>query len=186
MKEHQMLCVINFSGGLQSINDRVANGDLSAPMPAGQPAITEAVSVSQAKGQVSTIGVGVKLRNCSCCNVAPGQLHVQGCDNETSPYCGGRLLWCNCEEYYSLTFGGGDLTDEERVPWRGERQGIAECREFGWFVRKGVNGWERCSAGDPKARPDIMRLKSEAKWNRTQKRWVLLESVGNAGRKSVG
>jgi hypothetical protein len=100
-------------------------------------------------------------------------LHRHGCDVERCPYCGGQLLFFLCCED---AFDG--VPDDDRLPWTGEWPGEAECREFGWYctwVPDNPPGerWVRCAPDDPGAGPNLSRLRTDAIWDREQKRWVL-------------
>jgi hypothetical protein len=101
---------------------------------------------------------------CPGCGVGVGQLHRLGCDVEPCPYCGGQLL--SCEHYL---FGAEEPPPhDDRMRWTGDWPGEAECREYGWYWNAGG----RCGREDPGAAPDLNRLRTEAAWDREQKRWV--------------
>lgn len=98
---------------------------------------------------------------CPDCGVSPGEQHLDGCDVEPCPSCGGQLLSCNCQDVSA------------RLPWTGEWPGIAECREFGWYDKLiAGQGWVSCSAEDDGARHDLNRLYRDARWDKDQARFV--------------
>lgn len=68
---------------------------------------------------------------------------------------------------------------ERRERWSGEWPGLAECREFGWYVKWvetdhpwGGTCWQRCGPEDPDARGDLNRLAVEARWDADKGRFV--------------
>src|SRR4051812_48544722 len=61
---------------------------------------------------------------CPDCRVSPGRYHSLGCGIEQCPYCGGLLANCHDED--------DPPPLDDRMPWTGERPGVAECRELGW------------------------------------------------------
>jgi hypothetical protein len=68
---------------------------------------------------------------------------------------------------------------DDRLPWARMWPGDAECHEFGWYCRRVEGaGWVRCEADEPEAVPDIGRLRAEARWDRSKKRFVLPASPG--------
>ena len=50
---------------------------------------------------------GADAGPCHDCAVIKGQLHVQSCDVERCPICGGQALGCDCE------YEGDDAEDED-------------------------------------------------------------------------
>lgn len=102
---------------------------------------------------------------CRDCGVGPGEFHKGDCDIEQCPYCGGQLVSCGCR---------GTPPLDDRMAWTGVWPGVAECREFGWYSRlvPGM-GWVPCSADEQGAVEDLNRLHAEARWDRTEKRFVL-------------
>lgn len=103
--------------------------------------------------------------SCPDCGVSPGEFHRSGCDLEQCPYCGRQLISCICSKAPPL---------DDRLPWTGLWPGVAECREFGWFARRGPGrGWVPCRADEEGAVEDLNRLHTEAKWDRREKRFVL-------------
>jgi hypothetical protein len=104
---------------------------------------------------------------CGDCGVQPGQLHKRGCDVERCPYCGGQMIFCDCNLPRRVP-------DKDRLPWTGEWPGEAECREFGWYAKRNPNGpgWVPCQSDDPGAQPDQNRLHKDAVWDRRLKRWL--------------
>jgi hypothetical protein len=110
----------------------------------------------------------LRQSECPDCHVAVGERHKRGCDVEPCPYCGGQLL--SCEHY---CFGTVELPSlDDRMVWTGEWPGIEECREFGWYSKAVLGGWVACAKDDPEASEDLNRLRKEAQWNRSKKRWV--------------
>jgi hypothetical protein len=96
---------------------------------------------------------------CPGCGVAPGSFHLCGCDIERCAGCGGQRLQCEL---------AGAHRSDCRLPWTGERPGVAECREFGWYAKlMPGQGWMRCQAEEPGAVPDLNRLHdpAEAEWD---------------------
>ncbi|WP_449475347.1 YgjP-like metallopeptidase domain-containing protein [Streptomyces abikoensis] len=58
--------------------------------------------------------------------------------------------------------------------WTGERPGLAECTEYGFFCRLTPGqGYEPCNADDPDAEPDFNRLYRECIWDIPTQRMVL-------------
>ena len=47
---------------------------------------------------------------CHDCGVKEGQMHIQGCDMERCPACGGQAISCGCsnKKFYSVGY---------RIPW---------------------------------------------------------------------
>jgi len=50
----------------------------------------------------------LSIPDCPGCGVAPGELHIEGCEVETCPACGGQYTLCQCNENI-----------KERLPWEG-------------------------------------------------------------------
>lgn len=137
------------------------------------------------------------MRNCRDCGVAPGEIHVHGCDVERCPNCGHQLIGCDCvyevcgidaddmESAHPEIWNHGPTDEMEQkfdayvesiggyLPWTGEFPGSDACREFGWYSRwvEG-KGWVRCEEDDEGAGPDLNRLVSTARWDREKRRWV--------------
>jgi hypothetical protein len=102
--------------------------------------------------------------SCPGCDVPPGDYHRIGCDIEQCPYCGGQFISCMCRKSPPL---------DDRMPWTGIWPGVLECREFGWYAKLVPGkGWLSCPADEPGATEDLNRLRIEAVWDRTGKRFV--------------
>ncbi len=102
---------------------------------------------------------------CPGCNAQPRDYHKTGCDIAQCPYSGGQLISCDCRRRPPL---------DDRMPWSGIWPGVAECKEFGWYARfVPGKGWLPCRADEPGAAEDLNRLRAEAIWDRTEKRFVL-------------
>jgi len=100
---------------------------------------------------------------CPDCGAAVGALHSPGCDVERCPRCGGQAISCGCA-----------FDSSRRMAWTGMWPGEEEARKFGWFAKSVPGtGWVRCAADDPKARPDINRLSTDARWDADSRQWVL-------------
>jgi hypothetical protein len=91
------------------------------------------------------------LQKCHDCGVEPGYTHRPGCDTERCSHCSGQVLVC-----------GGCPDDKGKMRhdpcfarWTGIHPGLAEARELGVFTKWTDHGWEKCSANDPEARPDL-------------------------------
>lgn len=121
--------------------------------------------------------MGEPLRDCGDCGARPGSLHEPGCDVERCPRCGNQLIACP----HSLKGGWA----AGRLPWTGRWPGDAEAEEFGWYaVRAGAAGWVPCPPGTPGAKPDLMRLAAEARWDAKAGRYVCRS--GDAAVRSPG
>lgn len=115
---------------------------------------------------VSAVCYTVSMDLCHDCDAAPGEAHEDMCDVARCLHCGEQRLM------HALTGEGCGWKRWGQDVWTGEWPGSAECREFGWFVRWGPP-WIPTTADDPEAMPDLNRLVSEAKWSRSEHRWVL-------------
>ena len=101
---------------------------------------------------------------CPDCGVAPGALHLDGCDVEICSRCGGQLIGCDCDVDVSAP----------RMPWSGEWPGTMECREFGWYAKLVPGaGWKSCSKHELGAMEDLNRLRRDAVWSVEHGRFVL-------------
>jgi hypothetical protein len=59
------------------------------------------------------------------------------------------------------------------MTWTGLRPGVAECREFGWYTKRGLGGdWMPCGKEEWGAVEDLNRPHSEAVWDRLNKRYI--------------
>lgn len=105
------------------------------------------------------------MKNCPDCNVKPGEIHLDWCDVERCPRCGGQFISCDCSQEEADEF--------PRLPWTGEWPGIAACVEFGWYAKLTKHGLVPCSEDDEGAHPDLNRLSKEAEWDSEKGRWVI-------------
>jgi len=48
---------------------------------------------------------------CPDCGVSEGQIHIQGCETELCPFCGGQMISCDC------VYEWQDLNPKDRVPY---------------------------------------------------------------------
>jgi len=48
------------------------------------------------------------MKTCHDCGVEEGQIHMDGCDMERCPKCGGQLISCNCDH---------DFEEKDRIPY---------------------------------------------------------------------
>lgn len=128
------------------------------------------------------------MQPCPQCQVAPGEIHGDGCSLERCWNCGEQAIGCTCvyrvfgldpEEYEEegapealwerfdregQKFGG-------RLPWTGEYPGSAACRELWLWCRETPEGrFERCEATDPGATEDVGRLRFRT-WDRVKRTW---------------
>ena len=103
-------------------------------------------------------------KNCYDCGVKIGERHLDFCDVERCPCCGGQLLSCDC---------GGVFENNERIAWGGFWPGSEECKEFGWYAKmvKG-KGWVSCHKDEDGASEDLNRLYIDAKWDRKKQRFL--------------
>jgi hypothetical protein len=103
---------------------------------------------------------------CPDCGVTIGAAHEDACDVA-------RCLWTGRQR---LACPGGHACGQDI--WTGEWPGDQAARAFGWFVRwdgrpsEGGRGWVRTTAEDPDAEPDLNRLVTDARWDRSARRWV--------------
>lgn len=124
------------------------------------------------------------LRACNDCAAQPGEPHGDGCDVARCMAYGTQRIQCGpgsrLVPHVGL-YGGIEVTmvfdghDCGKDVWSGEWPGVAECREWGWwacFVPYGDPSWRPCSPAHPGAVPDLNRLVTEARWDRSAKRWV--------------
>jgi len=134
------------------------------------------------------------LKNCGDCNVAPGEMHQPGCDVETCARCGGQTISCGCiyevcgidretmQGQFPDIYESGPSAkmwaewdakwDARRIPWAGEIHGLAECREYGFWVVWGPP-WISVPAGTPDAMEDRNTLFRRCTWDVEKQRWVL-------------
>jgi hypothetical protein len=65
------------------------------------------------------------------------------------------------------------------MPWTGERHGVRECREFGWWVKRNPAGpgYVPCPPDDSDAVPDLDRLRTEAVWSKKRQRYLRKEDL---------
>jgi hypothetical protein len=133
-----------------------------------------------------------EVRNCSC-GAKPNELHMEGCDVERCPRCGGQNNSCSCiyevcdidyetmEEEHPTIYNEGPTEEmydrwdkewgERRVPWSGEWPGAKECRLYGFWSIFGPDmdppqrGWVSVPAGTPGAGEDLNRLAVSTWWN---------------------
>lgn len=99
---------------------------------------------------------------CPDCGVKPGEKHLDFCDVERCPACGGQCISCGC---------GDD--SHERMAWTGEWPGVAECREFGWYSKMVPGqGWISCDKDEPGASENLNRLYIDARWDTDKRRFV--------------
>lgn len=124
-------------------------------------------------------------KRCYDCGVLPGELHVEGCDVERCPFCGGQAISCGCDD---------ETWSTRRMPWTGEWPGKTACRELGLWCRdldrktlapidgvaarmEGAEAsdilWHQpCREDDPGAHEDLNRLYSSAMWDSATQTWV--------------
>jgi hypothetical protein len=115
-------------------------------------------------------------KNCHDCNAEIGQNHMDGCDVERCPLCGGQMLSCGCRESF----------ESERIPWNGKWPGEEECEEYGFYsyfdpkdpkADKKNYGHIPCDKDDPRASHDLNRLYKECVWSKEEKKMVLPDSA---------
>jgi len=108
--------------------------------------------------------IDFKKDTCPDCGVKTGQLHRRGCDVERCPYCG-LQMGCDCK--------GGEVPDDDRIPWSGEWPGVEDCRRLGLYARMVPGrGWVPCEKDDEGAMEDLNSLISQCIWDRPNKCWI--------------
>ena len=89
-------------------------------------------------------------KTCYDCGVAPGSLHLDGCDMAQCTVCLTQCLSCDCDGHHPGV-------------WTGERSGVIEARTRGWFCQDGFGPDSRwgsfcpCPEDAPGAMPDLNR-----------------------------
>lgn len=129
------------------------------------------------------------MRSCNQCGVAPGEMHVLGCDVERCSLCGFQLCACPCvyevndvdeddiegdgptEEMYAKfdaeveRYGG-------RLPWTGEYPFLDAAAALGFYCYEEPDGQlVECAADHPQAEPNLNKLNTSADWNKVTRRW---------------
>jgi hypothetical protein len=94
------------------------------------------------------------LPSCPDCGVAPGSLHVPGCDVERCKQCGWQALSCGCE-----AVSVGDV-DSKSTSWTGLWPGVVECRQYGLMLGDGTEDLNAVGVGPGWS------------WDRDRERWV--------------
>lgn len=133
---------------------------------------------------------GLPADHCGDCGVAPGTAHEVGCDVARCLWTGGQRIQCDggltaeccralveagkadlaeeLEQYLGLEDSdhdcGGDI-------WTGEWPSSADAAALGFWTRWGPP-WITCLPDHPDARPDLNRLVTEARWDRSMGHWV--------------
>lgn len=87
------------------------------------------------------------VKYCHDCGVSIGELHIDGCDNESCTECGLQRISCECES-------------DDRERWTGiarERM-LKLCEEKNLFtVWDSTLGWVPAEKEDPKSQHDLNR-----------------------------
>ncbi|MEK6832599.1 MAG: hypothetical protein AABY32_01015 [Nanoarchaeota archaeon] len=108
----------------------------------------------------------VPKEKCYDCNVNIGEFHVDGCDIEICPECGGQWISCECE-----------IDEDERIPYDGYFPGTLEAIECNLYSRwdEEKKRWIKCSADDMDAGPDLNRIREIGTWDKKSKKWVVVQ-----------
>jgi len=90
-----------------------------------------------------------ELPKCHDCHVAPGELHVPGCDVEVCPDCGGQWIACGCP----------NPAKHPRLPWTGRWPKDETAIENGWLK--------------PDGSPDVNKVNAmTCAWDAARGKWV--------------
>lgn len=91
---------------------------------------------------------------CPDCGAKMGQYHSSSCDVAHCPLCGTQALQDDCE-LAPLTI------------WTGIWPGELECMMYGLFSKFENGKWEKATADDPDANPDLNTLyTNKYKWSK--------------------
>lgn len=100
------------------------------------------------------------MKRCPDCNVEPGELHRHYCDTAHCTDTGEQRIMC-------------DHNGTCPSRWNGDRVGIRECQEWGWYaVFQPGSGWATCTKDTPGARPDLNRVLTDTRWSPMRQRFV--------------
>lgn len=112
------------------------------------------------------------------CRVPIGAIHLPECEVATCLHTGQQRI-LHQEELVDHDCG--------QDTWTGLIYGVAECHEYGWFVRRATSTdpadatWVPCTIDTPGAVADLDRLVRHCTWNPERRRWDRREEVPGRG-----
>ncbi|MER5608318.1 hypothetical protein AB0F93_03680 [Micromonospora tulbaghiae] len=106
------------------------------------------------------------------CRAPVGQPHTEECETAVCLPTGEQRILHRGDRL-------ADLLDHDcgQDTWTGQHYGIAECQEYGWYVRRATSSdpdgaaWVPCEPNHPNAVPDLDRLARHGVWHPADRRW---------------